>query len=172
MTAPTKTGAPSSSGGATKAPAPVMAPWPFPTGVLDTQNLSDYDEKRTQTTGTVKFPDVRVEPDGWTRGIWFDFNMVTSGNSATVAFVENAPFSVIDTVLFRDTGGEQVFGPFDGYDWSNINKFGGYWAVGDPRADVTFSATTGSGGTGWRSVRPTRWAPWKTAARTACTGSS
>lgn len=134
--------------------APAMAPWPFPTGVLDTQNASDYDQSKTMTTGTVQFPDVQVQPDGWTRGIWFDINGVAAGNSATVAFNADAaagtgaPFSAINTVLFRDTGGEQIFGPFNGYDWMCINKFGGYHEVGDPRADFNYLATTGSGGSG------------------------
>jgi hypothetical protein len=125
---------------------PVLAPWPFPVGVLHPENLSDYSETRTMLTAAVKFPDVKVEPDGWLRGIWFDFDIVTAGNAATVVFAEDAPFSAIDTVLFRDTGGEQVFGPFNGYDWMTTNKFGGYSAQGDPRADLNFSATAGVGG--------------------------
>lgn len=122
--------------------------WPFPVGVLAAVNASDYDESKTMTTSAVKFPDVKVEPSGWLRGLWFDFNMVTASNAATVAFTEDGVFAAIDTVLFRDTGGEQIFGPFGGYDWAQTNKWGAYHAQGDPRADVNFSATTGSGGTG------------------------
>lgn len=128
--------------------APVLAPWAFPVGVLGTQNASDYDTTKAQTAAAQKLPDVRIEPDGWTRGIWFDVNMVTAGNAATVAFVEDGPWSIIDTVLFRDTGGEQIFGPFGGYDWMTINKFGGYFGCGDPRNDPNFSVTTGAGATG------------------------
>lgn len=137
-----------------KQAATPLAPWPFPVGVLDTQNASDYDQSKTMTTGTVVFPDVQVQPDGWTRGIWFDINGVASGNSATVAFNADAaagtgaPFSAINSVLFKDTGGEQIFGPFNGYDWMCINKFGGYFEVGDPRADFNYLATAGSGGSG------------------------
>ena len=64
-----------------QAAAPVMAPWPFPVGVLDTQNASDYDQTKTMTTGTVQYPDVQVQPDGWTRGIWFDVNGVDPANA-------------------------------------------------------------------------------------------
>lgn len=130
--------------------APVVAPWPFPVGVLDTQNASDYDQTKTMSTGAVQFPDVQVQPDGWTRGIWFDVNAVATSNTNTVTFNGDAaagtgaPFSMINTVLFKDTGGEQIFGPFNGYDWMTTNKFGGYFEVGDPRADYNYSTTTGS----------------------------
>ena len=129
---------------------PQMAPWPFPVGVLETVNLSDYDQTKTMSTGAVQFPDVQVQPDGWTRGIWFDINGVCTSNTNTVTFNGDAaagtgaPFSAINTVLFRDTGGEQIFGPFNGYDWMTTNKFGAYHAVGDPRNDFNYSTTTGS----------------------------
>ena len=152
MTAGTATAPAPSQGHATgqgQAAAPVLAPWPFPVGVLGTENASDYDETKTMTSGTVKFPDVKVEPDGWLRGLWFDFTMSVTANVTNVtAFAADGPFNAIDTVLFRDTGGEQIFGPFNGYDWENSNKFGGYHAQGDPRADPDYSVTTGSGSTG------------------------
>jgi len=132
----------------TQQKGPVLAPWPFPVGVFRPENLSDYSETRTMTAAAVKFPDVKVEPDGWLRGIWFEFDLVTAANAAAVTFAEDGPFSAIDTVLFRDTGGEQIFGPFSGYDWMTTNKFGGYHGVGDPRRDLNFSVTTGAVGTG------------------------
>ncbi len=128
--------------------APVLAPWSFPVGVLGTENQSDYQNSLTFTAAVQNFPDVKVQPDGWLRGMWFDVAGVSAGNSATVAFQPDAPFAAIDTVLFRDTGGEQIFGPFNGYDWMTTNKFGAYHAQGDPRADNQFTAITGSGGSG------------------------
>jgi hypothetical protein len=141
--------APPQQAPAAKQAAPLQ-PWPFPVGVLDTQNASDYDQTKTMSTGTVQFPDVQVQPDGWTRGIWFDINGVATSNTNTVTFNSDAaagsgaPFTAINTVLFKDTGGEQIFGPFNGYDWATTNKFGGYFEVGDPRADYNYSTTTGS----------------------------
>lgn len=147
--------APPQAPGATQAPpsggknqGPVLAPWPFPVGVLGTENLSDYDQTLTMTAATQKFPDVKIQPDGWLRGVWFDVNVVAAGNSAAVAFTEDGILAIIDTVLFRDTGGEQIFGPFGSYDWSTTNKFGAYQAVGDCRNDLSFAAVTGTGGTG------------------------
>src|SRR5215472_17028900 len=68
------------------AAAPPAPPWPFPVGVLGTENANDYDQTKTMTTATVSFPDVQVQPDVWTRRLWFDVNGVTSVNAATVAF--------------------------------------------------------------------------------------
>jgi hypothetical protein len=139
---------PMAPGQQTNAKAPVLAPWPFSVGVLGTENLSDYDQLTVMTAATQKLPDVRVQPDGWLRGIWFDINIVTAGNAATVAFTEDGILAIINTILFRDTGGEQIFGPFGSYDWSTTNKFGGYNAQGDTRTDIGFLATAGAGATG------------------------
>ncbi len=130
--------------------APPAVPWPFPVGVLGTENLNDYDQTKTMSAGTVQFPDVQVAPDGWTRGLWFDVNAVATANTNTVTFNgdasagSGAPFTMINTVLFRDTGGEQIFGPFNGYDWAMANKYGAYFNLGDPRNDYNYSTTTGS----------------------------
>lgn len=136
--------------GQAQAAAPPPRPWPFPVGVLATENASDYDETKTMSTGTVVFKDVQVAPDGWTRGLWFDIDAVCTANTNTVTFNGDAssgtgaPFTMINTVLFRDTGGEQIFGPFNGYDWMCTNKYGGYFNIGDPRNDLNYSTTTGS----------------------------
>lgn len=137
------------TGGAGQAPqAPVMTPWPFPVGVFDQEVQSSYDQTVTATTATVQFPDVQIEPDGWARGWWFDFDMKVSANTATVVFAADAPFNAIDTVLLKGTNVPQTFGPFGGYDWENINKFGAYQPIGDPRNDQTYSTTTGTVATG------------------------
>jgi hypothetical protein len=127
--------------------APPVPSWPFPVGVLATENLSDYDQLTVMTTAAQKLPDVRIQPDGWLRGVWFDINVVAAGNAATVAYTEDGLAAIINTVLFRDTGGEQIFGPFGSYDWLTANKFGGYQAQGDPRADLNYAATAGAGAT-------------------------
>lgn len=140
--------------GQPQAPAAPARPWAFPVGVLGTENANDYDQVKQMLAAAVQFPDVQVAPDGWTRGLWFDITGTTAGNSAAVAFNGDAaagtgaPLNAINTVLFRDTGGEQIFGPFNGYDWLTTNKFGGYFQIGDPRADLNYSAVTGSGATG------------------------
>lgn len=126
--------------------APALPPWPFPVGVFDQEVQSSYDHTVTATTATKQFPDVEIEPDGWARGWWFDFGVVAvNAATNTVALFEDAPFSLIDTVLLKGTNVPQTFGPFDGFDWMTVNKYGGYFPTnGDPRADQAYSVTTGT----------------------------
>ena len=151
MTTPATTAAPAQAsgaggaGGAGGKAAPAAQPWPFPVGVFDEEIENSYDQTVTATTAAVQFPDVQIEPDGWSRGWWFDFNIVaTNSNTNTVVPAADFPFNSVNTVLLKGTNVPQTFGPFDGYDWQNVNKYGGYQPVGDPRADQGYSVTTGT----------------------------
>jgi hypothetical protein len=138
--------APAAAPAGGKAPAAVVAPWPFPVGVFDDEIQNSYDQTVTMTTAAKAFPDVEIEPDGWARGWWFHFKMAAASNVATVAFAEDFPFCAVNTVLLKGTNVPQTFGPFGGYDWGNINKYGGYQPVGDPRNDQAYNGgTAGSG---------------------------
>ena len=120
---------------------------PFRAGV---QSMEDpqYSNSYTLTSSTHDMPDYTLNGDGFLRKVLIQIIATTTGNSATVTFAQNGPFNVIDTVQFLDTAGRAVYGPFDGYTAMITNKFGGYYFAGDPRADITYSATAGSGGTG------------------------
>jgi hypothetical protein len=144
---PAQAAAPAPAGGQNA--QAVVPPWPFPVGVFDEEIQNAYDQTITVTAATVQFPDVEIEPDGWSRGWWFDFNMVAGSNVATVAFTEDFPFCGVSTVLLKGTNVPQTFGPFSGYDWAAINKYGGYQSIGDPRNDQAYNGgTAGSGFTG------------------------
>ena len=142
--APAKAPAPSGGG---QAQAPQLAPWPFPVGVFDEEIQNSYDQTVTATTATVQFPDVQIEPDGWSRGWWFDFSYTAANSTATVVPSADFPFNGVNTVLLKGTNVPQTFGPFNGYDWQNIDKYGGYQDQGDPRADEGYSVTTGTSAT-------------------------
>lgn len=132
-----------------KGNAPPPKPYPFPVGVYES-TIQDYDNTVTQQTTPVMLPLWNVSPTGWARGLWFDFQMTTAGNAATVAFSTdptNGGFSGVQKVTLYDLGGETVV-TLLGYEWVVMNKFGGYFDVGDPRADLTFSQTAGAGATG------------------------
>lgn len=139
MTAPTKQD--------NQAPAP--APYAFPVGVYESL-VQDYDN--TISTGAtiaawtapILCPLWNVSPTGWLRGLWFDFTLTVAGNAATPTFKEDGPWSLVQKITLYDLG-SQVIIQLTGYEWMVINKFGGYFEVGDPRADLSFSVTTGSG---------------------------
>lgn len=133
-------------GSANAAPA---RPYPFPVGVYES-GTQDYDFSQLQTATPQQMTMWNVSPTGWLRGAWFDFAMLTSANAATVVFNADpiaGGFSGVQKVILYDLGGEVVVS-LSGYEWLVMNKFGGYFEVGDPRADITFSQTAGSGGTG------------------------
>jgi hypothetical protein len=143
LAAPQAQGAPAAKGKA----APPPARRPFRAGV---QSMEDpqYDNTRTLTASTQDFPDFQLNGDGFLRKVWVLCQLVTSANAATVTFAQNGPWNAIDTIQFLDTAQRPIFGPFDGYTAFSINKWGGYFNQNDPRADVIYSATAGSGGTG------------------------
>jgi hypothetical protein len=129
-----------------KAPVAAGPPPPFRRGVYEVES-TDYDQTKTMTTSTVAFPVYTPRVNDWLTGIYFLIECVTAANAATVAFTADGPWSAIDHVTFYDTGNQPVFGPITGYDWLTIMKYGAYFNIGDPRSDITFSATTGAGST-------------------------
>lgn len=138
------------SGGAAANPnTPPPRPYPFPVGVYES-GTQDYDQQVTQGTTPTQFPLWNISPTGWLRGLWFDFTITTAANIATVVFNADPTaggFSGVQKVIVYDLGGEVVLSLL-GYEWLVMNKFGGYFEVGDPRADLTFSQTAGAGATG------------------------
>src|SRR5918999_1955416 len=126
--------------------APPPAPWPFPVGVYD-PTVQDYDETVTQTTSAQLLPMWNISPTGWLRGLWLDVVMTVTGQSTnSVTYSEDDPFAVLQKVTVYDLGGE-IVQTYTGHELLTINKFGGYFDVGDPRADIMFTASTGTGAT-------------------------
>lgn len=129
--------------------APPARPYPFPVGVYESQVI-DYDNSVVQQTTPVQMPIWNLSPTGWLRGVWFDFAMTTAGNAATTVFSTDSTaggFVGVQKVILYDLGGEVVLS-LSGYEWMIVNKFGGYFELGDPRADPTASQTAGAGATG------------------------
>jgi hypothetical protein len=132
------------------AQAPPARPYPFPVGVYESLT-QDYDN--TFALGTtiaawtapIQAPLWNISPTGWVRGLWLDFTLTVAGNAATPAYAADGPWSAVQKVTIYDLGGEVVL-QLLGYEWMVMNKLGGYFEIGDPRADLTYSVTTGSGG--------------------------
>jgi hypothetical protein len=138
--------APAQQGGQQAQQAPPS--YPFPVGVYDSEAQDGGTFSLAQITAAQQFPIYNISPTGWIRGVWCDFTMAVTGQSTnSVTFHNDNPWSVINKVTLRDLGQQAVIGPIGGYDWLTLNKFGAYQAIGDPRADVTYTAVTGTGST-------------------------
>lgn len=119
-------------------------PYPFPVGVYD-PITQDYDQTIVPAatvaawTAPVQAPLWNVSPTGWLRGAWFDFALTITGGGTTATYAADGPFSMVQKFTIYDLGGEVVF-QVTGYEWFLTNKFGGYFEIMDPRADLTYSA--------------------------------
>jgi hypothetical protein len=102
----------------------------------------------TLSSSTQDFPIYTPSPNNLIRAIWLQVTITSTGNTATVAFNGDMPLGSLSTVTFSDANNKPIVGPFDSYTLALINKYGGYDALGDPRASAVYSATTGSGSTG------------------------
>lgn len=122
--------------------APPPRPYPFPVGVYES-TVQDLDANVSlgatvaAWVAPVLLATWNVSPTGWLRGAWLDFILTITGNAAG-SFSNDAPWSFIQKVTLYDLGGEVVF-QVTGYEWMLINKFGGYFNIGDPRASITYS---------------------------------
>jgi hypothetical protein len=87
--------------------------------------------------------DVVIEGSGFVYGIDLHIFATTAGNSAATAFAEDAPWSAIDTVVFRDVNGELI--NLSGYHLRLMNLYAGYvtWKDAPVRAETAPSADTG-----------------------------
>ncbi|HEY1617995.1 MAG TPA: hypothetical protein VGG25_10280 [Streptosporangiaceae bacterium] len=142
------TGAQAKQGAGQQAQAPQQRKYPFPVGVYETESQDGGTMSLLQTTGAQQFSIYNVSPTGWIRGIWADFTMAVTGQATnSVSYHNDNPWSAINKVTLRDLGQQAVIGPIGGYDWMTLDKFGAYQNVGDPRADLTYTASTGTGST-------------------------
>jgi hypothetical protein len=159
-TAPAPASAQTPSGGAQGKQAQQAPPSPpFRCGTQNTTNLDGY--QVTVTPGAAQQPLANYEPsvNSFMRGCWVQVSApVASGNSATVVFAGDGPFSFFAQIAFLDTQQRPII-QVTGYQMAQIiNKFGGYFIQGDPRGDVNYVAIAGSGGTGG-SIFFTLWIP-------------
>jgi hypothetical protein len=72
----------------------------------------------------------------------------SAGNTATVAFQQNAPLNVFSTVNFHDAQGTSIVGSFDSWTLAMAQKYFGFTNNSDVTASAVYSATTGSGASG------------------------
>jgi hypothetical protein len=126
-----------------------VKPRPFRIGVQSKDEI-DYDVTVTGGTTTQDLPVLNVPPAGFLRGLYVLVETL-SGNTGTVAvaFREDAPFIVLETITLEDVNNQPIVGPINGFDLYLINKYGGYSAFPDPKsaAGPAYYALSGAGTT-------------------------
>jgi len=109
---------------------------------------------KTMTAGTQPVTE-QIEGTGYIVAINLEVVNNTAGNAAAVAYFEDAPYSVLDSVSFSDSGGESV--NLSGYELYLANKYAGYMNGRDEGNLVTtlgsadtnvWQKTSGAGATG------------------------
>lgn len=129
--------------------APPQRPYPFPVGVYES-TVQDYDQvvvlgaTTAAWTAPALAPLWNISPTGWIRRCWADFTLFFASGNAAGAFLSDGPFSLVQKITLYDLGGEVVI-QLTGYEWMIMNKFGGYFEIGDPRADLTFATNAAAG---------------------------
>jgi hypothetical protein len=133
------------SGGKQAAPKPR----PFRIGVQSKDEI-DYDVTVTAAASTQDLPVLNIPPAGFLRGLYVLVEAV-AGNTGTVAvaFKEDAPFNVLETITLEDVNNQPIVGPISGHDLMLINKYGGYAGFSDPRGapGPAYYALSGAGTT-------------------------
>lgn len=101
---------------------------------------------------------ITVEGSGYIYGIDLDVQAVAAGNSATVAFDEDAPWNALASVIFSDVQGQLV--NLDGFSLYLANLYAGYLTrlPSDSGDTSVYSATSGTPATGG-SFRFHLWVP-------------
>lgn len=120
---------------------------PFVTGTRRVDKQT-YDQVKNLTAGTQTLPIYECDPNGFLGGAYILVEATAAGNAATVAFVTDGPFSVLDSITFSDTNNKPVLGPMTGHDLYECVKHGGYAFQDDAKANLSsYSFTTGAGAT-------------------------
>lgn len=106
----------------------------------------DYDTGNVVlTTAEQRLLSWQVGPSGYLRGILLVVeNTAVNTTVTTVAYQEDAPYSVLSVIRFLDTNSRPFIGTLSGYDVYILNKYGGYMFQGDAEMSATYSATSGT----------------------------
>ena len=124
-------------------------PRPFRIGVQSKDEI-DYDVTVTGATSTQDLPVLNIPPAGFLRGLYVIVETIAGNTgSVAVAFKEDAPFNVLETITLEDVNNQPIVGPISGHDLMLINKYGGYAGYADPRGAVgpAYYALSGVGTT-------------------------
>lgn len=132
---------------AQKGKAATVAARPFVTGTR-TLESETYSATVTQSASTQTLTPYEFQVDGYLSGALIRVTATTAGNAAATAFQPDGPFSILQSVIVEDIGGKQIMGPLSGWQLYVLNRFGGFVANADAKANGIYTVTTGAGATG------------------------
>lgn len=104
------------------------------------------------TAGTQTLNPIQIPPGGFLRSVDVLVSNVTAGNAAAVTFAADGPWNVLNYVDLRNSAGDSLIVPLNGYQLYLINKWG-VLGIDPPNNDPRqvnngFTAVTGGGATG------------------------
>lgn len=91
---------------------------------------------------------IQIPPGGFLEFVDILFTCTTASNAATVVFAADAPWNALAYIDLRNSAGDSVIVPFNGYQLYLINRWGVLGVDtpnGDPRRSPAFFATAGVG---------------------------
>lgn len=105
------------------------------------------DANKTYVAGATD--QIQLQTNAFMQYVILDWVMVTSGNSAAVAFAADGPFNLILKIQLDDPAGQSIITPITGYQLFLLNKYlPDSGCRFDPQLDPNYTAVTGSGATG------------------------
>jgi len=132
------------------APKAAQAPMiPFIRGAVE-HNEPFRDDSFNLGATQLNYGPFDIATYGFARALLVQVDIASTGNSATVALGEDAPWSVFAELQISDVNGAPIFGPHSGYECYLHHKYGGFRAQRDPKLMPTTAYTalsTGGGAT-------------------------
>jgi len=124
---------------------------PFKVGAQEIDE-EPYDVTVTLTSGSQNLtPQYNVPATAFLNDIYLLVENTVTASTATATststgvgvLLEDAPYTVIDTIILTDTSSSEILGPINGWDLYVISKWGGYCFQDDPEANTDlFTSTT------------------------------
>jgi hypothetical protein len=117
----------------------------FLVGTQTVYEGGDYDQSIISGSGAfaaTPLPPWQLQSTGWLARLRFYFTYTSTAGTGVTA---DGPFNFIGTVQLNDVNNEAIFGPFNGYVWFVINKYGGYYFDDDPATTAAYAASGTAG---------------------------
>lgn len=133
-------------GGQNAQAAPVI---PFTRASRKKRRLAGTFGPITMNTTIQALPPIPLPAAGYLKWVRLEVTIAAAGNSAAVAWKNDAPFSILQNISFLSANGDSLVSVIDGFTLYVLNKYGahatGMW---DPTADVNYSIVSGSSSAG------------------------